>query len=286
MMDSNVKNDIGRNSYIPPAIGLQLNGNKPVYDIAFTETLALNHQYKTKSPYSWQNSLVIFNQGYEKTPASNVLFMQASSGLGYKSGQVDLLLAPVVEKLKYGFGLGDMMAAVGFNERLTYGFNERLILSQTASLKRQFFYSSNSLLGSNLVDGTLGMKYKLSDNGKIAGVTLGGTRAMKINDDPSVARTDVTQTTKFMRFEYSMPVEKYFDFSSTYTLKTINYQDLDQSFGDMRGDFQRALSVTLTKPVANSWIASLAGNRIWNTSNFATGVYQKNSVTISLIKAF
>lgn len=286
MMDSNVKNDIGLTTYVPPVIGLQLNGNKPVYDMAFTETLALNHQYKTKSPYSWQNSLVIFNQGYERTPASNVLFMQASSGLGYKSGKIDLLLSPVVEKLKYGFGLADMMAAVGFNQKLTYGLSERVLINQTASLKRQFFYSSNSLMGSNLVDGTLGMKYKLSDNGKIAGVTVGGSRAMKINDDPSIARTDVTQTTKFIRFEYSMPFEKYFDFSGAYTMKTINYQDVDQSFGDTRGDFQRALNVTLVRPIAGSWVASLAANRIWNTSNFATGVYQKDTLTLSFIKGF
>ena len=172
-LDTNVKNDTGANSYTTPlneAIqSTQLLGSKPVFDYSISETLAVNHSYKTQTEgLNWVDNLVLYSQNYRQSIDSNVLFSQIASGVEYTSGKYKITITPTLENLKYGLStssatddgllgrassfvskvftidrLTDTMNTVGLTQKISYQINPNYSLDESGYIKKQYFYKHN-----------------------------------------------------------------------------------------------------------------------------------------------
>ena len=321
-LDTNVKNDTGANSYTTPfnqAIqSTQLLGSKPVFDYSFSETLAANHSYKTETEgLSWVNSLVLYSQNYRQSIDSNVLFSQVASGVEYASGKYKITVTPTFENLKYGLTstpstdndllgrttsfvsklltidrLTNTMNTVGISEKFSYQINPDYSLDQSGYVKRQYFCKhggKNNLASGGDLDATssefnLGVKRNFA-NSKSVAVSVVVDNNSKLNSwtqGPNAA-----YTAEALKLEYSMPVGKLFDISANGLVKKQYYRDPDiTQYGFDRTDIVRSVGFTITKVFNPTTIFTLALGKTFSQSNYGADVYQKSTISTSLIKAF
>jgi|GEM_PF-2782062 len=310
-MDTNVNNG---NSFLPN--GSVGSSTSPVFDYSMSETLAVNHIYKLNNDgWSWNNSLVLYNQHYRQDVAANLLFSQIGSGIAYKSSKYEISITPTVENLKYGMThidpslgnggrlfptlfskvfmvdrLTDMMDAVGIGEKFTMPLSEKLVLEQSLGYKYQFFKTADTLgMNAKVIDSSIGVKRAL-DDGKNIGFAL--TASRNLQADPTKSRFDVDQSSKGVRVDYFMPVQKYFDLAMNVSIKKVDYNDFNQAAvnagiaSGKQQDIQRGYGITATKNINPTTILSASFNKFYSDSTFETMVYQKNTWGVNLTKAF
>jgi tetratricopeptide (TPR) repeat protein len=303
--DTNVKNDVGSNSFTIPTTLTQA-GNKPVYDYSLSETLAVNHKYKIdKSNWNWTNSLVLYNQDYRQAVDSNVLFSQIGTGAEYNSKEFTFSIGPTIENLKYGLThtptdysgldritgalsklvmidrLTDTMDAVGIGQKFSMPIiDTKTALDESLSIKKQYFKTTAGM-DAVAIECSVGIKRAL-DGGKSIGASVVEAKNLKVTD----GRTDVAYEAKTLKVDYSMPVQKYFDLAISASIKRTGYQDEDQTFFEKEEDLYKSIGLTATKIINPTTILTASWNRIWNDSTLPNKVYQKNTLGFSLIKAF
>ena len=281
--DTNVKNSVTN-------VPAELSGTSTELakmDYSLNEVLAVTHKYRIdNSDLTWVNNVLLYNANYRQAVDVNLFYAQISSGIGYKHGSLDLSLAPTLEKLKYGFGLPDTMSAIGISQKASYALDATTSLEQSLSMKNQYFYhDSCDGMDSTVLDFSFGAKKAIDNSGKVVGVTCVLTKNISKQKD---IRTDIDQSSKALKFDYSMPVLGMFDLATNFTVKRTGYQEVSGSptYDYRRSDLTRSLGVTLSKSLDKTTMVSCGATRLFNSSNYGAFVYPKTTLNASLIKTF
>lgn len=276
--DSNVKNDIG-NIYYNAGVFTNLQGRSEEGGKSSSEVLSIVHRYAPyKMDYSWQSSLLLYNQNYNKVEDSDVFYTQLSSSFIQRFGQSEFSIGPSFDRLIYDYK--KLSTSLGVISKFSTLIQNDLLFEEVVSWKKQDYIETNDAMDAHIFESNTKLKKIFQEINTIS-VSLSLGKTNNIND----GRTDVNQNTNGYKLEFGTVLHG-FNIDVYFGRKWTRYKDEDVLYEMKRDDLSTSYGVTLGYPLSKQWNLSFGANDIKNASNFASSNYEKNTYNLNLMRVF
>ncbi|WP_019557754.1 tetratricopeptide repeat protein [Thiomicrorhabdus arctica] len=262
--------------------GIAYKNTKEVTNNFHQETAVINHYYDATDEYGFgiKNNLLLYSKSLPGESDYNILFTRYTPSLIFAIEDYTLETALEYNYMHYGpdpylqsYGIAPKIA---FNSQLLGNISTQLKVlkkqyQQTADQERDALYTELNIQYQKLI----GSKFSLSIN-----------TILQKERKNSGNRYDVDYDSISLLIAANYELSQGWRLGGSAGIKETAYIDNNPLFLDRRQDSHRQLALSATKRVSKSLSAQISASRTLNESNQEPYAYDKDVVTLNLIKRF
>lgn len=281
--DSNVNSAPYADSWYMPAFGVDFNNSTDQIESNFhQETAIINHYYDATDEYGFgiKNNLLLYSKSLPGESDYNILFTRYTPSLVFDFGDTQLETALEYNYMHYGSE--SYLESYGFAPKITY--NSQVNGNTTAQvkvLKKHYLQTANQ--NKDALHTKLNLQHQKLVGAKLS-LSVNASLQQERKDSGDRYDVDFDSVSLQVAVNYELP--NGWRLGGSAGIKNTTYIDDNPFFSDNRQDNNRQLALSASKRIDKSLSAQISVSRTLNESNLEPYAYDKDVVTLNLIKRF
>lgn len=281
--DSNVNTAPYADSWYMPVFGVNFdNSTKKIENNFHQETAVINHYYDATDEYGFgiKNSLLLYSKSLPGESDYNILFTRYTPSLVFAFG--DSQLETALEYNYMHYGPDPYLESYGITPKITYNSQVNGNTSaQVKVLKKHYLQKTDQARDALYTE--LNVQYQKLIGSKFS-VSLNTILQNERKD--SGTRYDVDYDSISLQVAATYELPQGWRLGASAGIKETAYLDENPLFVEHRQDSNRQLALSATKRIDKSLSAQISVSHTLNESNQEPYAYDKDVVTLNLIKRF
>lgn len=281
--DSNITTTPAADSWFVPAFSATLdNISKPIQSNFHQETISVNHYYDAfeELGFALKNSFLFYSKSLPEENDYNILFARYAPALIFHVGKHKVETALEYSYMNYG---GEpYLQSYGIAPKLIFKTpNNQAINTQLKVIKKHYLQQDKQAKDSILAEASINFIEKVSPK-----TTLSISSSLQQERKESGTLYDVDQDSLNLQLGLNYQISNDWSIGGSIGIKEVRYLDENPFFFSRREDSNRRFSINLTKKLSKDFAVQASFQRLDNLSNQEAYQYQKDLISVNLIKSF
>ena len=281
--DSNVNTTPDSEAWFIPAFGVDFDNANDVIESNFhQETVVIDHYYDALQEYGFgiKNNLLFYAKTLPEQNDYNILFTRYTPALVFPVGKHRLEAALEYSYMHYGEE--SYLESYGVAPKMVFKNQPNQIVTlQAKLLKKHYLQAEKQEKDATQGEISISINQKMNSN-LLINLSSKAQRDRKDSGDLYDVDFDSIGVQLSMNYRLSQD----WKLGGSIGIKEIRYSDENPFFIEEREDSNRRLSISLTKNINKTLAIQASLNRVFNQSNQQPYEYQKDLMTLNVIKRF
>ena len=281
--DSNVNTTPDSEDWFIPAFGVNFDNANDVIESNFhQETVVIDHYYDALQEYGFgiKNNLLLYAKILPEQSDYNILFTRYTPALVFPVGKNRLEAALEYSYMHYGEE--SYLESYGIAPKMVFKNQPNQLVSlQVKLLKKNYLEAEKQEKDATQGEMSISIKQKINSN-LLIDVSSKAQRERKDSGD----LYDVDFDSIGIQLGMNYRLSQNWKLGGNIDIKEVRYSDQNPFFLKEREDSNRRLSINLTKNINKTLAIQASLNRTFNQSNQEPYEYQKDLMTLNIIKRF